>query len=49
MPELLESIETIQRPESLVKMQAISEKMMARLNEIEMRCLDSGIRSQASG
>jgi ParB-like chromosome segregation protein Spo0J len=46
--ELLEGIEETQRPENLVEMQAMVEKIMARLKEIEMKCLDPKIGSQST-
>jgi hypothetical protein len=38
--KLLQGIESIQRPENLVEMLAVTEKVMARLREVETRCLD---------
>ena len=38
--ELLQGIESIQRPENLVEMLEIAEKIIARLREIETRSLD---------
>jgi DNA polymerase III sliding clamp (beta) subunit (PCNA family) len=46
--KLLEGIEKTQRPENLVEMRAMSEKILARVNEIEMNNLDPEIKSQAS-
>ena len=44
----LESVETTQRPENLVEMQAMSERLTARLKEIEEISLDPELKSKES-
>jgi len=44
----LESLETTQRPENLVEMQAMTERLTARLKEIEERNLDPDLKSKES-
>lgn len=44
--EQLESVETTQRPENLVEMQDLSEKLSARLKEIEEKSLDPELKSK---
>lgn len=44
--EQLESVETTQRPENLVEMQNLSEKLSARLKEIEEKSLDPELKSK---
>jgi len=44
----LESVETTQRPENLVEMQAMSERLTARLKEIEENSLDPELKSKES-
>ena len=46
--EQLESLETTQRPENLVEMQAMTERLTARLKEIEERNLDPELKSKES-
>lgn len=44
--EQLESVETTQRPENLVEMRDLSEKLSARLKEIEEKSLDPELKSK---
>lgn len=44
--EQLETVETTQRPENLVEMKAMSERLTARLKEIEENSLDPELKSK---